>query len=78
MKQRHSAKHLFWRGVVAAVGNTAMSVGVYPVLPHVGVHIARKRRGLPMPPSQLRAVTREWATAVAMSAILSLVRIGPP
>jgi len=55
-----------------------MATGVYPVLPHVGVHLARRRRGLPVPPSQMRAVAREWAVSVAMSAARPVGFLGLP
>jgi hypothetical protein len=34
MQRRHSARHLFWRGVVAVVSHALMVTGVYPLLPH--------------------------------------------
>lgn len=67
-QRRHSAKHLFWRGVVAAVGNTAMATGVYPVLPHLGMLVARRRRGEPVPRGQWKTIAAEWAVSVAASA----------
>jgi len=63
---------------VATIGNTAMATGVYPVLPHVGIHLARRRRRLPVPPSQMRALAREWAVAVAMSAARPVGFLGLP
>jgi pimeloyl-ACP methyl ester carboxylesterase len=78
VKQRHSAKHLFWRGVVASVGSAAMTTGVYPVLPHVGVHLARRKRNLPVPPSHVRTMAREWAVSVAMSATRPVGFLGLP
>lgn len=69
MKQRrHSARHLFWRGVVAAAGNTAVAAGLYPVVPHLGVWLARRRHGAHVPRGQLRTLAAEWAVTVAASA----------
>ncbi len=68
MKQRHSARHLFWRGVVASLGNVAMATGVYPVVPHLGMILGRRRRGGPRPAHQGRAIGVEWAVSVGMSA----------
>jgi len=67
-QRRHSAKHLFWRGVVAAVGTTAMATGIYPVVPHLGLMVARRRREGALPPGQLRAIAAEWAVSLAASA----------
>jgi pimeloyl-ACP methyl ester carboxylesterase len=78
VKQRHSAKHLFWRGVVAAVGNSAMATGLYPVVPHLGMLVARRRRGSRIPPRQVRAIAGEWAVSVAMSAARPLGFFGLP
>lgn len=58
MQRRHSARHLLWRGVIAAVSDVAMATGIYPVVPHVLAHGARGGK----------ALAREWAWSVAMSA----------
>ncbi len=55
-----------------------MATGVYPVLPHVGVHLTRRKRGLPVPPSQVRTVAREWAVSLAMSAARPVGFLGLP
>ena len=68
VKQKHSLKHLFWRGVVAAGSNAAMVAGVYPVIPQVGLAIARRRAGKRQPPHQLRTTMREWVVSVAVAA----------
>jgi pimeloyl-ACP methyl ester carboxylesterase len=58
MNQRHSARQLLWRGVIAAVSDVAMATGVYPVVPHLLAHGAHGAG----------SVAREWAWAVALSA----------
>ncbi len=58
MQQRHSARHLFWRAVMAAVSDVAMATGVYPVLPHV----------VRLGPRGARTIAREWAWSIALSA----------
>jgi triacylglycerol lipase len=68
MRQRHGARHLLWRGVIAAVSDVAMATGVYPVVPHV---LAHGRRGK-------RALAREWAVAVALSAVRPVGFFGLP
>jgi triacylglycerol lipase len=78
MRQRHSARHLFWRAVVAATGNAAMATGLYPLLPHAGMVWERRRAGRSAPPRQARAAATEWALAVAMSAARPLGFLGLP
>ena len=58
MQRRHSTRHLFWRGVIAAVSDVAMATGIYPVVPHVLAHGPRGGR----------SIAREWAWSVALSA----------
>ena len=58
MQRRHSARHLLWRGVIAAVSDVAMATGIYPLVPHVLAHGPRGGK----------ALAREWAWSVAMSA----------
>ena len=64
--------------MVASLGSAAMAVGVYPVLPHFVVHLSRRRRDLPVPPSQLRTVAREWVVSVTMSAARPIGFLGLP
>jgi hypothetical protein len=78
VKQRHGAKHLFWRGVVASVGNLAMATGLYPVVPHLGMMALRRRSGARAPAGQLRALAAEWAVAVALSAARPVGFFGLP
>ncbi len=66
---------LFWRGVAAAVSNAAMTVGIYPVMPHLGRLI--NHPGTP-PPHQLRVLATEWAVAVALSAARPMGFLGLP
>ena len=68
MRQRHSPRHLFWRGVIAAVSDVAMATGIYPVVPHVLAHGARGAR----------TIAREWAWAVALSAARPCGFVGLP
>jgi len=63
---------------MAAVGNTAMLTGAYPVLPHVGVYLTRQCKQIPVPPRQLRAVAREWVVAAAVSAARPIGFLGLP
>lgn len=67
-----------WRGVVAAVGGTAMITGLYPMVPHIGVLAARARRGRRPPPGQVRAVLAEWAASVAVTAARPIGFLGLP
>jgi len=79
MKQRrHTAKHLFWRGVVATVGNIAMFSGAYPMVLQAGIALERRRAGKPQPSRHLRAAAGEWAMAAAMSAVRPLGFLGLP
>jgi pimeloyl-ACP methyl ester carboxylesterase len=78
MKQRHTPRHLFWRGVIAGVSDVAMVTGVYPVLPHVGMTISRWRRDRPSVRALARTVCREWAVAVVMSAARPAGFLGLP
>jgi pimeloyl-ACP methyl ester carboxylesterase len=77
-QRRHTAKHLFWRGVVATVGNLAMFSGAYPMVLQAGVALERRRAGKKQPRDQLRTATREWAVAAAMSAARPLGFLGIP
>jgi pimeloyl-ACP methyl ester carboxylesterase len=82
-QRRHPARELFWRGLVAVAGTSLMVAGLYPVVPHLGMMLARARKrrraargarsgGEPAAqhrpgPSQARVLAREWAVSVAMS-----------
>lgn len=65
MQRRHSVRHLFWRGSVAAISNAMMFTGLYPALPHAWRVAARHSLG----ERPLRSALTEWAMSVAMSAI---------
>jgi pimeloyl-ACP methyl ester carboxylesterase len=57
MQRRHSARALFWRGVIAMASDVAMLTGVYPLVPHA-------LRGT----GGLGVALREWALAIGASA----------
>ncbi len=67
-QRRHSPRVLAWRGAIAALSDVAMATGLYPLVPHAGLALARWRKQSISPPAQLRAALREWGVAVAMSA----------
>jgi pimeloyl-ACP methyl ester carboxylesterase len=66
-QKRHPALHLVWRAAVAGVANAMMATGLYPLVPHVGLAVSRRRKAHRIP-GQLRAAMVEWACAVAASA----------
>lgn len=79
MKQRrHPARHLIWRGVVAGVSNVAMATGLYPIVPHIGLAVSRRRKKSRQPPGALRATAVEWAVSVALSAARPVGFVGLP
>lgn len=65
-QKRHRAAHLLWRAGVAGVASAMMATGVYPLVPHAALVVARRRKDHVVP-GQLRAAMREWAVAVAAS-----------
>lgn len=68
MRQKlHGARHLFWRVVVATASDVMMATGLYPLVPHAGMVVSRRRKDH-APPGQVRAALREWGVAVALSA----------
>jgi len=78
MRQRLSARQLFWRGVLAAAADVAMATGAYPWVPHLA-RAALRRRG---PPDEigpaLGVAAREWAVALAASAARPIGFLGLP
>jgi len=72
VQARHSARALFWRGVLAATSDVAMVTGVYPFVP-VLVNRARRRGA-----SSAGGALREWALALAVSAARPLGFLGLP
>jgi pimeloyl-ACP methyl ester carboxylesterase len=58
MQRRHSIRHLFWRGGVAAVSQAMMFTGVYPLVPHL------VRRAGPA-----KVALAEWGMSMGLSAI---------
>ncbi len=69
MRQKlHRPAHLVWRGVIAALSDAAMFTGLYPMVPHVSMAVARWKKARVAPAKQVRAALREWGIAVAMSA----------
>lgn len=55
-----------------------MGLGVYPVVPHLSMMMARRQSRHEAPPGQLRSVAREWAISVAMSATRPVGLLGLP
>lgn len=75
MQRRHSVRHLFWRGGVAAVSHAMMLSGLYPLLPHALRAIGRREGGRGHGPGEdrervrpVRVALTEWAVAMALSA----------
>jgi hypothetical protein len=64
MQRRHSRRHLFWRGGVAAVSNALMFTGVYPGVPHAW----RALSGHDLGDHPVRTALVEWGASVALSA----------
>jgi pimeloyl-ACP methyl ester carboxylesterase len=62
-----TTRQLFWRGVIAAVGNAAMATGIYPLVPHAAMAMSRWRKDREGPRGQLGIAMREWAMAVGVS-----------
>lgn len=66
MQRRHSVRHLFWRGGVAAVSDALMMTGLYPAVPHAFRALSRHDLG----ERPWRAALVEWG----LSALLSVAR----
>lgn len=64
MQRRHSLRHLFWRGGVAAVTQALMVSGLYPLAPHAWRVLVRKEK-LGLRP--VRIALAEWGTSAALS-----------
>jgi pimeloyl-ACP methyl ester carboxylesterase len=60
--------HYVGRGVIAASANALIVSGGYPLLPHALVASARLRTHGQLPTGAVRAVAREWHTALHMAA----------
>ena len=71
MQRRHSARALFWRGVLAAISDVAMVSGVYPLVPNA---LARRSGG----GVRAGAALREWALGVGASAARPFGFLGLP
>jgi len=63
MQRRHSVRHLFWRGGVAAVSQAMMLTGFYPLVPHAWRYFAKSPCGT----RPVRAALGEWAASAALS-----------
>lgn len=63
MQRRHSVRHLFWRGGVAAVSQAMMFTGLYPLVPHAVRALARSDVG----ERPVRAALAEWGISAALS-----------
>ena len=64
MQRRHSVRHLFWRGGVAAVSQAMMLTGLYPLVPHAMRALAKQSMGA----RPVRTAIAEWGIAAALSA----------
>jgi triacylglycerol lipase len=65
VQRRHSLRHLFWRGGVAAMSQAMMFTGLYPLVPHAWRAAQRE----PMGSHPIRAALAEWGVAAALSAL---------
>jgi len=63
MQRRHSVRHLFWRGGVAAVSQAMMFSGLYPLVPHALRALAKQSLGM----RPVRSAFAEWGIAAALS-----------
>ena len=63
MQRRHTVRHLFWRGGVAAVSHAMMISGLYPLVPH-----ALRARSGDSGEKPVRNALIEWAASLAISA----------
>ena len=66
MQRRHTVRHLLWRGGVAAVAQTMMFTGAYPLLPHAWRALAKHERLGSRP---VRAALAEWCAAAVLAAL---------
>ena len=64
MQRRHSGRHLFWRGGIAAVSSALMFSGLYPLVPHAW----RALSGHDLGDRPVRTALVEWGAAAALSA----------
>jgi len=71
-RARLSPRQLAWRGALATVTGAAMVTGIYPLVPHLLMAAARRRkakgRERTAPAGQLGVALREWRAALAMTA----------
>jgi hypothetical protein len=64
--------------VIAAASSAAMVTGVYPLVPHLGMMLGKRRARRPIPPRQVRSMATEWAVSVALGAARPLGILGSP
>jgi pimeloyl-ACP methyl ester carboxylesterase len=76
-QRRHPAGHLLVRGLVAAVCGTAMTSGLYPVVPTLSLRVLSRRSDETVAVWSAR-LAAEWATAVAVTASRPLGLFGLP
>src|SRR5689334_11357679 len=76
MQRRHSARALFWRGVLAVASDAMMVTGVYPLVPHAALALSRRRAG--GAGGGVAVALKEWALAVGVSAARPLGFLGLP
>src|SRR5512139_1718505 len=65
MQRRHPLRHLFWRGGVAAVSQSMMLTGFYPLVPHAWRALAKHELGV----RPVRAALTEWAMSMGLSIV---------
>lgn len=55
-----------------------MATGIYPIVPHIGLAVSRRRKKSRQPRGAVRATAVEWAVSVALSAARPVGLVGLP